>query len=84
MKLKSGEKIAEIKNASKKFGTNHALKEVSLTINSGEILSILGPNGAGKTTLINLMLGRLSLTSGKIKIHGCALFSCFTRQIRKI
>ncbi|VAW48272.1 Efflux ABC transporter, ATP-binding protein [hydrothermal vent metagenome] len=68
MTLKSGEKIAEIKNASKKFGKNHALKDVSLSIYSGEILSILGPNGAGKTTLISLMLGRLSLTSGNIKI----------------
>ncbi len=60
--------IAEIHNVSKVFGRNHAVKNVSLTINAGEILSILGPNGAGKTTIINMLLGRLSLSSGSIKI----------------
>jgi len=46
MILESGKKIGAIENASKIFGGNHAVKSVSLSIASGEILSILGPNGA--------------------------------------
>jgi len=60
--------IASIKRVSKKFDDQYALREISLEIHEGEVLSILGPNGAGKTTLINLMLGRLALTEGYIEL----------------
>ncbi len=62
--------IALVENVSKFFGKLKALDSISLEINKGEVLSILGPNGAGKTTLINLMLGRLKLSSGAISIFG--------------
>ena len=62
--------IATIQQVSKKFADKFALSQVSLEIKAGEVLSILGPNGAGKTTLINLMLGRLALTEGEIKLLG--------------
>jgi len=64
------QKIAQIENISKNFGEKQALNNVSLDIYSGEVLSILGPNGAGKTTLINILLGRLSLSTGKISLFG--------------
>jgi len=48
----------------------HALKDLNLTINSGEIFGYLGPNGSGKTTTIKLLLGLLFPTSGSIKIFG--------------
>ena len=47
----------------------HALKNINLNINEGEILGILGENGAGKTTLIKLMVGLLHPTSGDININ---------------
>jgi len=47
----------------------HALKNVNLNIDKGEIIGILGENGAGKTTLIKLMIGLLYPTSGSIKIN---------------
>lgn len=50
----------------KRFGGIHAVSDVDLTIDSGEIHGLIGPNGAGKSTLINLISGIYSLTSGKI------------------
>ena len=47
----------ELKNISKSFGSIVANKDVCLTVNRGEILSILGENGSGKTTLMNMIAG---------------------------
>ena len=47
----------------------HALKNINLNIDEGEILGILGENGAGKTTLIKLMVGLLHPTGGNIKVN---------------
>lgn len=70
MKTEIHEVVAIIDQVSKVFAAKKAIIDVSLEINRGEILSILGPNGAGKTTLINMMLGRLSLTSGSMSLFG--------------
>lgn len=48
----------------------HALKNLDLTVESGEIFAYLGPNGSGKTTTIKLLLGLIFPTSGHIKILG--------------
>lgn len=47
-----------------------ALKDVSLTVNKGEIFALLGPNGAGKTTLINIICGTVTPTSGQVFAGG--------------
>ena len=47
----------------------HALKNINLNVNEGEILGILGENGAGKTTLIKLMVGLLHPTAGSVKVN---------------
>ncbi len=51
-----------MKEISKSFGQKEVLKNLSLTILSGEIFGLLGPSGAGKTTLIKLLTGQLSYT----------------------
>lgn len=48
----------------------HALKNMDLSINQGEIFAYLGPNGSGKTTTIKMLLGLIFPTSGKIKLLG--------------
>ncbi len=55
-----------VRNAVKKYNDIIALDNVSINIESGEILSILGPNGAGKTTLLRAISGTLRLDSGDI------------------
>ena len=60
----------ELKNISKYFGGNAANKNVNLTINRGEILSILGENGSGKTTLMNMIAGIYFPDEGQIFIDG--------------
>lgn len=60
----------ELKNITKTFGSVVANKNVSLTVNRGEILSILGENGSGKTTLMNMISGIYFPDEGKIFIDG--------------
>ena len=47
-----------------------ALKDVSLDLAQGELLSVLGPSGCGKTTLLNIVAGFLAPTEGKIILGG--------------
>jgi ABC-2 type transport system ATP-binding protein len=55
-------------NISKSFNATHAVRNISLTVNTGEIFGIVGPNGAGKTTTIRMMTGLLTPDEGKIMI----------------
>jgi ABC-2 type transport system ATP-binding protein len=54
----------------KRFGTNTAVQDISLTVDGGEVVGILGPNGAGKTTTLRMATGFLVPTSGSCQING--------------
>lgn len=56
--------LLEVTNLNKHFGGLHAVKNVSFSVERGEILGILGPNGAGKTTLYNLLTGFIAPDPG--------------------
>jgi len=58
--------ILELRDVTRRFGGLRAVKNVSLTMNEGEILFIIGPNGAGKTTVFNLISGFLHPNEGII------------------
>ena len=60
-------------NLSKAYGEFHALEDLNLTVDPGDVFCLLGQNGAGKTTTINLFLGFIRPTSGKALINGVAV-----------
>ena len=60
----------EIKNISKRFGNFQALHDVSLAIDSGELLALLGPSGCGKTTLLRIIAGLESADEGIVLFSG--------------
>jgi branched-chain amino acid transport system ATP-binding protein len=62
--------VLEVRNVSKRFGSLAAVRDVSLTVQKGELRSIIGPNGAGKTTFFNLISGLFRPTAGTIAFDG--------------
>jgi len=62
--------MIEVNGLYKSYGTNMAVKNVSFTINKGEIVGFLGPNGAGKSTIMNILTGYISLSRGRVQIDG--------------
>lgn len=62
--------MIEVKKVSKKFGDVAAVKQVSFTIASGEVVGLLGPNGAGKTTLMRMITTFLEPTDGDVFLDG--------------
>lgn len=62
--------MIEVKNINKSFGSLQVLKDVSLTVAQGEIVSVVGPSGAGKTTLLQIMGTLDTPDSGQVFIDG--------------
>jgi ABC-2 type transport system ATP-binding protein len=77
--------IIVVKNLTKKYASGfHALKNVSLEIDKGEIFALLGPNGAGKTTLINVICGIVNPTAGTVSADGHDIIREFRAARAKI
>lgn len=62
--------MIEISNVSLEFGEKVILKDISLSINKGEIAIILGPSGAGKSSILKIILGLWQPDSGKVFVDG--------------
>ena len=62
--------ILHLQSVSRRFGGLQALRDVSLTVNKGEVVGLIGPNGAGKTTLVNVVTGVTPATAGTVKFDG--------------
>jgi ABC-2 type transport system ATP-binding protein len=62
--------VLTVRNLCKRYGTARAVHDISFEVAPGEIVGLLGPNGAGKTTTINMVLGVLEPTAGRILIDG--------------
>jgi len=78
--------ILETAALGKNFGGLQAVHNVDLLLDRGEIRAIIGPNGAGKTTLVNMISGRISPTSGKIRFKGkdITMLSAWDRVVQGI
>jgi simple sugar transport system ATP-binding protein len=62
--------ILTLSGISKHFGAIQALKDVSLTLRSGEVVGLMGDNGAGKSTLVKIIAGNYPPSEGEIAIEG--------------
>jgi simple sugar transport system ATP-binding protein len=60
----------EVTNLSKSFGAINAVKDFSISLDSGEVKALVGDNGAGKSTIVKMLSGALRPDSGKIRIEG--------------
>ena len=77
-------KLLECINLCKSFGKKQILKNVSFSINEGDILAFIGPNGSGKTTTIKLILGLQKIDFGEVLINGLDITKNFEDAIRKV
>lgn len=62
--------VVKVNDLTKRFGRTTAVAGISFSVRQGEIVGLLGPNGAGKTTTIDMLIGVLKPSSGKIFIFG--------------
>lgn len=62
--------IVKVQGLQKKFGKIQALKDVSFTVNAGEVVGFIGPNGAGKSTTIRTLLGIINRDGGEVEVFG--------------
>jgi sulfate/thiosulfate transport system ATP-binding protein len=65
-----GNMSIEVQNVRKVFGTHAALKDVSLRIETGELMALLGPSGSGKTTLLRIIAGLELPDTGAVHLNG--------------
>ncbi len=77
--------MLEVRNISVSYGDREVLRDVSMTLSSGEIIALLGANGAGKSTLVRALNGTVPVTRGEILIDGRPIAEMSRREIaRKI
>lgn len=76
--------IIELNSVCKTFGGVNAVKDMSFSIDKGELVALIGPNGAGKTTVFNLITGVYPLTSGEIKFKDKNIEKLRTYQITSL
>ena len=69
-KPSTGEVVLEVRDIRKQFGGLLAVKDISFSIQAGQIVGLIGPNGAGKSTTFNLISGVLGLSSGSVTFRG--------------
>ena len=62
--------VLEVRDLTKRFGTNLAVDGLTFTARPGKVLGFLGPNGAGKTTTLRMLLGLTLPTSGTATVNG--------------
>jgi ABC-type multidrug transport system ATPase subunit len=67
------EKVIEVRHLTKRFGAFEAVRDLSFTVNKGDVFGFLGPNGAGKSTSIRCILSLIKPQSGEVLLFGKSL-----------
>ena len=62
--------VLELTNIAKHFGAIHALNDISLSLDAGQVVGLMGDNGAGKSTLVKIIAGNYPATRGAMRIDG--------------
>ncbi len=62
--------IVVVEDLHKRYGDNHAVRGLSLTVEEGEVFAVVGPNGAGKTSTVEILEGHRTRTSGRVEVLG--------------
>lgn len=78
---KRGSLMLEVKNLSVSYGAIEAVKDISFTVNDGEIVSLIGANGAGKTTTLHTITGLVPAKSGSMMYNGVDLLKTHNNKI---
>ena len=73
--------MLEVKNLSVSYGAIEAVKDISFTVNAGEIMSLIGANGAGKTTTLHTITGLVPAKSGSVMYNGVDLLKTHNNKI---
>ena len=73
--------VLELKSVNKAFGGVQAVKDMTFSIEKGELAGLIGPNGAGKTTIFNLITGVYDVTNGEIEFKGKNINKLKTFQV---
>ncbi len=73
--------LLQVHDLTIRFGGVTAVKDVTLDVRAGEILSLIGPNGAGKTTIFNVITGFAHPSAGEIRYRGASLVGRPTHEI---
>ena len=66
--------MIEVRNLTKRYGDLVAIRDISFTAATGQVLGFLGPNGAGKTTTMRIITGFMPATTGTVKVAGYDIF----------
>lgn len=78
------EKIIEVKQLAKRFGSFDAVKDVNFTVYQGDVFGFLGPNGAGKSTSIRCMLSLIKPNHGEVYVFGKSLSNHREEILRRV
>lgn len=74
------QRVAELEDVSMSFGSHTIFEHISLLIRRGDGVALVGPNGAGKTTLLRILVGELTLPTGRVKIGSRVKIGYFSQQ----
>lgn len=78
------ESVLQVSQLTKTFGKVNSVDGISFSIQQGEILGLLGANGAGKTTAINMILGIVTPTAGRVEVFGKDLHASRIELLRRM